>query len=188
MKTRAILAAVAIMVLLPAALCAQSGVTGGRRSVTYYQVTVNANVRGAEIYIDGVLQKSAVPATFELAAGTYEFRLEARGYLSWRQQVTIEGNRTIRAEMLPPTATVIFRVPSDYINNAVRNPHNLIDYYIDGRLQRADRVEVQPGRHTVAIVSGGLRFESQLYFDAGQVYTVELIMRVSLTSSPPVVR
>jgi hypothetical protein len=167
-----------------ATLSAQSGTFGDPAPsrapiVRSHRLTVTSNVRGAEISIDGVRQRDTAPAVFTLRPGTYTVTVEARGYQPWRIRVTLDSDQTIRAELLPPTATVILDIPPEYLNDQLRDPWRSIDFYVDGRLQRQTRVEVEPGYRTLAVVAGGLRLEAEFYFEAGRTYTVEPVMRLS---------
>ena len=174
------------MVAGATALAAQSGTFGdpvpSRPPVARsHRLTINSNVRGAEIFIDGVRQRETTPAVFTLRPGTYTIVVEARGYLPWRIRVTLDSDQTIRAELAPPTATVILEIPAQYLNDRLRDPWRSIDFYVDGRLQRHTRVEVDPGYRTLTVVAGGLRIEGEFYFEAGRTYTVGPVM--SLRSS-----
>ena len=176
-----------LLALLPASLFAQSQVFGDDDDppsapvVRTYEVRITANVRGASVYLDGRYQ-GRTPQTLRLREGTYEFEVEARGYERFRQQVTIRADRTINAQLLPPTAVVLLRIPSEFLNSDERDPWRLIDFFVDGRLRREARVELEPGWHRVAIVSGGLRLEQEFFFEAGRIYTMELFMRADIST------
>lgn len=183
MRTRRMVIGFALLALVASGLAAQAGAAGDARgpSARLYELTVLANIRGADVYLDGVRQRETTPATFRLRPGVYQVRVEARGYESWEETVTLRtGDVTIRATLVPPTATVILEIPSVYLNDRVRDPWRLIDLYIDGVLRNEARVEVEPGYRNVTIVSGGLAFESEFFFEAGREYTLELIMRLAL--------
>ncbi|MFP4115467.1 MAG: PEGA domain-containing protein [Spirochaetales bacterium] len=183
-RHRFILAAILIAVVAASGV-AQLGGTGDRTgpgTPRSYRLTITANIRNADVYIDGVRQRESTPASFNLRPGTYTLRIEARGYRSWEGRVTLDSNETIRAELVPPTATVYLEVPPEYLNDRVRDPWRMIDFYIDGRLRRGSRIEVDSGYHDIAIVSGGLRFEDEFYFEGGRDYTLELILRTSMFS------
>lgn len=181
-RPRIALAALIGLVLLSAgSLYAQSGTFGDsdRQQPRSYQLTVTSNVRGAEIYIDGVRQRGTAPETFNLRPGTYTVRVEARGYESWQARVTLNSNQSIHANLIPPTATVLLRIPSELLNDRVRDPWRLIDFYLDGRLRTESRIEVDPGYHDVTLVSGGLQLNQEYYFEAGRFYTFEFFMELS---------
>ena len=178
-RTRILLVAL-ILLVLPTLAFSQSSSTGNQRVIPTFQVTIAANVRGAAIYVNGELQRETTPATLGLRRGTYDIRVEARGYLPWAQTVLVDSSTTIRAELLPPYATLVLEVPPEFLNHDVRSPMSLITLYIDGEIRRESQVQVRAGRHEVAIVSGGLRFESDILFEGGMTYTLELILRLNL--------
>jgi hypothetical protein len=180
---RRTLAAVALLLLVATFTFAQNSAEGGRRIVSTYAVSVQCNVRGAYVYIDGERQWDRTPATFRLRAGTYTFRVESRGYETWEERITISGNQTIRVDLRPPVAVLVLRIPSELLNYEVRDPWRLIDVYVDGRLRYAERIEVEPGWREIAIVSGGLRLENEIYLEAGITYTVEMLLRMAVTES-----
>ena len=178
---RRLIAALLVLVTCTAGLSAQSGTFGDspRPVIRSYQLTVTTNVRGADVFLDGVRQRQTTPVTFNLRPGTYTIRVEAEGYQTWLTTVRLDRNQTIRAELIPSFATVILEIPRDLLNDRVRDPWRLIDFYLDGRLQRRTRIEVEPGYHLVTVVSGGLKIEQEFFFQAGRTYTVETIMRLA---------
>ena len=178
-RTRILLAAL-ILLVLPVLAFGQSSTTGNQRVIPTYQVTITSNVRNADIYVNGELQRGTTPATLNLRRGTYEIRIESRGYLPWVETVSVTSNTTIRAELLPPHATVVLEIPREFLNDDIRNPFGLIDFYIDGQLRREAQIQVRSGRHQIAVVSGGLKFEGEMFFEGGMVYTLELILRLNL--------
>ncbi len=183
-RPRVRLALVALMLVAgAAALAAQSGTFGNsvpRPPVRSHRLTVTSNVRNAQISIDGVRQRETTPATFTLRPGTYTIAVEARGYQPWRTRVTLDSNQMVHAVLSPPRATVLLEIPSELLNPRVRDPWRLIDFYINERLQRDARVEVDPGYHLITIVSGGIAIEQEFYFEAGYTYTIETILRLVL--------
>lgn len=178
-KTRIALV-VFILLLLPVLAYGQSSTRGNQRVNPNFEVTITANVRDAQVFVDGRLQARSTPATLTLARGTYVIRVEARGYQVWEERIVVDGTRQIRVQLRPPYATLVLEIPREFVNDSVRNPLGLIDFYIDGQLRREGRVQVDSGMHRVAIASGGLRFEGDMYFEAGMVYTLELILRLNL--------
>lgn len=183
---KTVLMATALLLVGAVGLFAQAGTFGdsddddgrGRGRTVTHQLTVRSNVRGADIYIDGVRQRQTAPATFTLRPDTYTIRVEARGYQSWQGRVELESDQTVVADLLPPTATILLQIPSEFLNDRVRDPWREIDLYVDGRRRTESRVEVESGYHDIAIASGGLMIENELYFEAGRTYTLELIMRL----------
>ena len=180
MKRTSVLLIALILLLLPALAFSQSSSTGNQRVITTYQLTIASNVRNAEIFVDGVAQRVTTPATLNLRQGSYEIRVESRGYLPWVQTVLLRSNTSIRADLIPPFATVVLETPREFLNDRVRNPQNLVALYIDGELHRESVVQVRAGHHQIEIVSGGLKFEGDVFFEGGMTYTVELILRLNL--------
>jgi hypothetical protein len=180
MNRRRLLLVAVILLVLPVPAFSQSSTTGNQRVIQTYQVTIASNVRNASIYVDGVLQSQTTPATLSLRRGSYEIRVEARGYLPWRQMISVTSNTAIRAELLLPYATVILEIPREFLNEDIRNPFGLIDFYIDGQLHREAQIQVRAGLHRITIVSGGLKFEGDLVLEGGMAYTLELILQLNL--------
>ena len=177
------IALVMVVLLLPALAFSQSSTRGNQRVIPTYEISITANVRDAQVFINGQLQSRSVPATLTLAGGTYTIRIEAPGYDTWEERVVVNGPQTLRVTLRQPFATVILSIPREFLNDDIRNPLSQIDFYIDDRLERGARVQVRSGTHRVTIVSGGLKFESDVYFEAGMVYTLELILRLNLLQS-----
>jgi len=169
-----------LALLLPALAFSQTTVPGNQRNVRTYTVTITSNIRGAEIYVNGDRQRQTTPATMSLQAGTYTIRVQASGYRPWSQTVVVNTNMTITADLIRPIATIRFEVPREYLNLEVRNPESQIQFYVDDQLRRESEFEVRSGTHRVTIVSGGLRFDGDVYFEAGVVYTLELILSLNL--------
>ncbi|MEE8441877.1 MAG: PEGA domain-containing protein [Spirochaetia bacterium] len=178
-RTRLSLIAI-VLLALPMLAFSQSNTTGNQRVIPSYQVTITSNVRNADIFVDGVRQGETTPATLNLRRGSYEIRVESRGYRPWVETVSVTSRMTIRAELLPPFATVMLEIPREFLNLEVRNPVRLIDFYIDEELRREPQIQVRSGWHQIAIVSGGLKFEGELFLEAGMTYTIELILRLNL--------
>lgn len=182
--------AVMVALLVGSAAFAQVGSTGQSEGATgqqqpvsrTYSLTVNSNVGGATIFIDGIRQREQAPATIRLTEGRYTISVEARGYEPYQVTVNLRSNQSIFARLESPTATVILEVPAAFLNNRIRDPYRMIDFYVNGRLRTEARVELEPGFHDITIVSGGLRFEDEFFFEAGRFYTLELLLRATLFS------
>ncbi len=157
--------------------------TGGRATTVIYSLTINSNVRGATIFVNNVRQDEFTPSTIRLRRGSYDIRVEARGYEPFSTTLNLTSNRTLFARLASSSATVVLQVPADLLNNQIRDPWRMIDFYVDGRLRSEAQVQIEPGYRRIAIVSGGLRFENEFFFEAGRFYTLELLMRASLFST-----
>lgn len=172
--------AVLALAVFPALAFGQSSSTGNQRVIPTFQVTVTANVRGAAIFVNGERQQQTTPATLNLRRGTYEIRVDSRGYTPWVGTVAVTANTTVRAELLPPYATIVLQIPDEFLNQDVRNPRGMVTLFIDGQLRTEPQIQIRTGMHHVVITSGGLRLESDVYFEAGLSYTLELILQLNL--------
>ncbi|MFP4550662.1 MAG: PEGA domain-containing protein [Spirochaetales bacterium] len=182
---RTSIVAAVLMLVASVAVSAQAGTFGDsespRRSRTpVYDVQINSNIRGAEVYIDGRLQRGGTPVRVSLEEGLYTIRVEARGYEIYEERIRIRNDRTIYVNLIAPTAFIQLRVPDEYLNDTARDPWRLIDLYVDGRLRREARIEVEPGWHDIAIVSGGLKIEREFRFEAGRSYTIDLLLQADI--------
>lgn len=174
---------VLLLVMLPVVVFSQTTTTGNQRQARTFVVDVESNIANADVYVDGSLQRQRTPTTLNLRSGTYEIRVVADGYRPFIQTITVTSNMTIRAELVRPFATVRLEVPREYLNFDVRNPESQILFYVDDQLRREPEFQVRSGVRRIAIVSGGLRFEGDIYFEPGMVYTLELILRLNLMQS-----
>jgi hypothetical protein len=110
-------------------------------------------------------------------------RLEAEGYRSLESRLDIrpgQSGRRFVFSLEPAAARLTIRVPAQYLQQSEGTPR--IRIYVDGQLV-ADRsafvqLELQPGVHTVRIVSlgGGLSLTREFAFEAGRSYELDLLM------------
>jgi hypothetical protein len=181
-RTTHVLGLAFVLVFLATATFAQNSTRGDAVQIqpATYRVNVTSNVRGATIYVDNVRQWTRTPATLRLTRGSYLFRIEARGYQVWQERITVSGNTSIYAELQPPVAIIMFEIPNELLNYDVRNPWRLIEIYVNDMLRYEQRIEVEAGWTEIAIVSGGLRLESEVYLEAGKTYTAEMLLRLAV--------
>jgi hypothetical protein len=181
-RTTQVLGLAFVLVFLATATFAQNSTRGDAVQIqpATYRVNVTSNVRGATIYVDNVRQWTRTPATLRLTRGSYLFRIEARGYQVWQERITVSGNTSIYAELQPPVAIIMFEIPNELLNYDVRNPWRLIEIYVNDMLRYEQRIEVEAGWTEIAIVSGGLRLESEVYLEAGKTYTAEMLLRLAV--------
>ncbi len=69
-------------------------------TVMSYQLTVNANVNGADVFINGT-QAGKTPYTGQVAAGTYTVVVRAAGYNEFSQGVAVNQASTVVANLVP---------------------------------------------------------------------------------------
>jgi len=140
-----------LLMILLSPLTAQS--VGGRGSgsgstsppVVLHKVTVNANVNGCDVYINGS-KNGMTPMSVMLPPGNYTIRVAKRGYNDWIQTVNVNGDMTINANLAAPTfnLTVTTNVPAAeiFVNGANQGR---------GRLNQA----LAPGNYQVRVAAPG---------------------------------
>jgi hypothetical protein len=65
-----------------------------------FPLTVNANVKGFQVQINGADQKGNV---FQLPGGTYNVTVKAPGFVDFNASVQLNGAQTVNANMMPLT-------------------------------------------------------------------------------------
>jgi hypothetical protein len=153
-----------------------------------YPLTVTSDVKGAMVTINNVV-KGPVPYTEYLPQGNYMVVVTAAGYMGYTTSVALNGPMTINAPLqsiVPATLSFIF--PKEYLDKDSKDPHGQIKILIDGKVAsvRGDTpsLKVQPGRHEVEVMSGGLVVQAMdIDFEAGTSYTFELYMELRVKAS-----
>ncbi len=134
-------------------------------------VLVNADVQGAEVYIDGQRHPDLAPTLISgLTEGPHVIEVKKDPAVPWKQTVTVIADDTVKVEaqlaatMKPPggNVRVISNVPGAevYLDGELRGvaPQNLEDVAVgehvievkaEGYLPREDRVMVNAGQATV---------------------------------------
>jgi len=141
-----------------------------------YALTVNANVAGADVIINGsALGK--VPYSALALAGGYTIVVRAPGYDDYSQTIVVSGPVQVNALLQPSQASWKVSIPEALVNKSLKGGHwNQIQIYVDGVLQKGDLGQVLPGKHLLRIVSGGLSYETAIDFLAGKQYSIEPAM------------
>jgi len=138
------------------------GRSGRRRRVQNYTLTVNSNVKGAQIYIDGNAQKGSIPYSVSLESGTHTVTLKASGYHDGSATVNLNSNQTIQINLNPLKATI---VPTKH------HPDFIV--IVDGKQQGSGPIKVLPGTHTIEFRIGALSAKGTYTFEAGRTYRVQ---------------
>jgi hypothetical protein len=147
-----------------------------------YTLTVNANVQGASVEIDGVLA-GQTPFAEVYPIGTHNVVVSAPGYNSYATAVSLTAPRVVNAQLLPSYVTLNFVIPRGFLDPDNKDAAGLIQIYVDGRLVNQRReitgIQVAPGRHRIFVVSGGLYVQGgDFNFTPGMSYTIELFMEL----------
>lgn len=132
---------------------------------------------GAEIFLNGAKIGVAGGTQFitQVAPGTYTLTVRAGGFMDFSMQITVgAGGYSLAPTLQPMMASYEFRIPSGIMNPDVRgNPWSQVRLYVDGAAQKDFRGQVQPGRHTVRMVSGAFQIEFVQDFEPGKSYVIE---------------
>lgn len=145
-----------------------------------FTLQVNSNVTGAVVQVGGA-PNGRTPYSAQVQPGTYVVTVTAPGYLPYTTSVTVNGNQVVQATLMPALATLRLQVPDRMLNPYMRNPMNQVTWFVDGsQVGTADSIQVDPGRHRIQIVSGGLSAEGNFVFQAGQTYVFDLTMQLDL--------
>ena len=110
-----------------------------------YPFTVNANVAGANVAINGSIVGRA-PYTAQLQAGSYTITVSLPGYGDWSQSVIVNGPGQVNAVLSPMQAPLS-------VNANVQGA----DVYVNGnRIGRTPMtVQLAPGTYTVTVRATG---------------------------------
>lgn len=136
---------VSLLLVLPLSfISAQSSASGtsGRRSSSY-TLTINTNVKGAQVFINGTLQKVAAPGNIALAPGNYSVTLKAPGYVDASSNVRLTQNTTLSLNLTPVSYTL-----------TVRSNAKGAQVYLNGALQPGSvpfTATLPPGSYTVML-------------------------------------
>lgn len=147
MKVKRILLAILVLAIAGATAFAQTGATGaGRSGGGRFVLTINSNVRGAEVFVNAVRQKGTTPIELTLARGSYSISVRADGYRDYVANINLSRNMTLNATLQPVTYDLT--VTSSNRNSTV---------YIDGqrRGNAPVRLSLAGGRYTVLVESEG---------------------------------
>lgn len=134
----------------------QSGATGRTGRVRTWQITVESNVSGATVYVDGVRQAQGTPTTLNIAQGDATIRVEAAGYRAYEETISVAGNRTITVQLQPDSSTVV-------VQSNVRGAQ----VSVDGRAQSGGtplRLELPQGTYRFDVSASGYRSVTDTVF------------------------
>jgi hypothetical protein len=170
------IALAALLALLVFDLSGQSAASGGRRVQTF-TLAINANVKGAQVFINGVLKGNA-PYSESLATGSYTVEVKLKGYRDFLQKVDLSANTTINAVLQPDTFNL--NVSADVKGAQV---------YIDGKLQgNAPLVlALAPGNYSVMVKAAGyMDFLQQVVLNRDLAVQAKLVpaeIQISISSN-----
>jgi hypothetical protein len=127
-----------------------------------YTLTVNSNVKGAQVLLNGAVQGGGTPFSATLNPGNYNVTVRAAGYQDGSGSVNLNSNQSLTINLQPLKATI---VPSTH--------HPDFVMIIDGKQQGSGPVKVDPGTHTIEFRIGALSASGTYKFDAGKSYRIQ---------------
>lgn len=145
-----------------------------------YSLRVQPNISTAQVYING-RRVGAGSVVETLRPGTYQVRISAPGYIDFSATVRLNSDEVLRASLRPAPATVIVEVPSEIQTPGIKDVISLVKVFLNGRLQPSSVFEVDPGRHTIRITSGGFSVEQTYILDAGRTYRIVPNLTLTIT-------
>lgn len=142
-----------------------------------YTLSINANVNGADVYINGQLY-GKTPFTTIMNGGNYSVMVKMIGYKDWTTNVNLFGNQNITANLVPDTYTLS-------INANVTGA----DVYINGQLygRTPFNISLSPGTYNILIKLDGYRdWATSLNLTSNQNISANLEMLRFIILSLPV--
>ncbi len=98
-------AALALILLCPAGLIAQSGPAGPATGPQQFTMTVTSNVPGSEVHLDGIAAgktgggAEGGPLRLRATAGLHNIRVSAPGFADWSRRIDLGSDLTIDAQL-----------------------------------------------------------------------------------------
>ena len=150
--------------------------TASLQKATGYSLSVTANVKDAQVFVNNGLVGPA-PLNTSLARGTYTIRVSAPGYTDFSTTVNLTGNQTLNAVLQPAAASISLNIP-DYLKRQNARGPGGGDFRIfaDDRPMQDHKFQLPPGVHTIRIAGGSFVLEQEFYFEAGRNYDIDLII------------
>lgn len=136
-----------------------------------HQLSINGNVAGAEVFVDGSLSGN-IPFRGDFPEGRYDLRIIAPGFREYSRRINLNDAERLYVSLDPLYARLKVDIPSTLLNNNTGNPMARIDLFINETKINGFSTQVEEGTHLVRISSGGLSVESYVSVKAGQNYTI----------------
>ena len=147
-----------------------------------YQVSVNANVNGALVFVNGQ-QVWQTPNVALLMPGSYTLLVRAPGFLDYQVPLNVSGPQSLYVSLQSATSPWQLRVPEGMYNREAE-PGRGMRIWIDGALQAvADGQasgQLTIGRHVVRIAAGDLVSETPIDVQIGKAYVFEPFLGISV--------
>ena len=144
-----------------------------------HALTINSNVAGARVLIDNQ-DRGAVTFRDNVLPGVYTITVRAPGYIDFSQRTNVQNDTTINAQLQPATARVSLSIPGNILDQTISNPAGQVQVFVDGNAVSGSSFDVQAGRRTIRVRSGGLSAEITRDFTAGSQYTISPFFSVNV--------
>lgn len=132
-----------------------------------YKLAVDANVRGADVYVDNQLV-GQTPYSGSHPADTYRIEVSAGGYRDSSARVELDRNRTVNFNLQPSRIRVSIELADSTRSRNVHNWDKQLRVYVDGDRINGVEFQVSPGTHTIRVDAGFFSVEKEIVFDTDQ--------------------
>lgn len=147
-------------------------------------LTIEASEGPAQVILDGRLLGIANPKfRAQVSPGRYELLVRKPGLPEFRQRINVgPSGLTVQARLgtAPRPARVSVFISDQILNQNLNSPESKVELYINGSKVNGLSALIEPGRHRLRIVSGGLAFETSITARPGENYTVEPMVNLEL--------
>ncbi len=144
-----------------------------------YQLSVDANVRGADVFVDNKLV-GQTPYRGSFPADTYRVEVSTGGYRESSTRVELDKNRSVNFTLQASTIQVVIRLGN---STSTRNKHNWdkqLRVYVDENRINGIEFQVSPGVHTIRVEAGLLSVEKNIDFDPDRGRRQTLTLNLNL--------
>jgi len=156
------------------------GTTRRQQPVTA-RLNITSNVNGASVVISGAGNYSGTaPFRMEIPQGNYTVSVSAPGYTMQSRTLSLQRNENLHFNLQQPLATIQIVIPSESLNRTTNNPMSLINIFDNGMLINSPVFTVQPGQHTIQVISGGFATQATLIVEGGRTYTIRPSLSLSI--------
>ena len=147
-----------------------------------FQLAVNCNVAGAQIYVNNAPVGTA-PFIGAFAPGSYAVRASAPGYSDSSRVIHLYRNETLSLVLQSAMVSVQIVIPPDFVDRRrgdSRDREREIQLFVDGQPYDDLRFSVEPGRHNLRLAIGGISLSADYDFAPGHSYVLEPLFSWSL--------
>jgi hypothetical protein len=148
------------------------------------QLSVNANVQGADVIINGSVM-GKTPFMAAVAPGAYSLIVRAPGYMDYQVQLSVNGPQAINAVLQGAMASWQLLIPDTVARGGGKEPvepgwRRGMQLWVDGAPERDFTGQLTPGRHVLRLVTGDLAVETQVDVQAGRTYVFEPFLGIKV--------